>query len=100
MPAGIGREELAPALAAHRGNEALRAALEAATEPRRLLTVLGRYVQFNSAFGPGVANLAGEIAARQGLFRDPDEPVRILADRAAEGRARCFFAAPGEGGDR
>lgn len=101
MPvAGIGREELAPALAAHRGNEALRAALEAATEPRRLLTVLGRYVQFNSAFGPGVANLAGEIAARQGLFRDPDEPVRILADRAAEVGSDFFFAAIDEFDDR
>ena len=62
--------------------------------------MLGRYVQFNSAFGPGLANLAGEIAARQGLFRDPDEPVRILADRASEVAADFFYAAVDEFDDR
>jgi hypothetical protein len=96
----IGRGDLAPVLDAHRGNEVLRAAFAAASEPRRLLSVLGRYVQFNSAFGPGVANLAGEIAARQGLFRDPEEPVRILADRAAEVGADFFYAAIDEFDDR
>jgi len=96
----IGREDLDPILAAHRGNEALRAAFESAAEPGRFLSVLGRYVQFNSAFGPGLANLAGEIAARQGLFRDPDEPVRILADRAAEVGSDFFYAAIDEFDDR
>ncbi|HSB61936.1 MAG TPA: hypothetical protein VLI67_09460 [Vicinamibacteria bacterium] len=96
----IGRDDLDPILAAHRGNEALRAAFEGATGPGRFLSVLGRYVQFNSAFGPGLANLAGEIAARQGLFRDPDEPVRILADRAAEVGSDFFYAAIDEFDDR
>ena len=96
----IGREDLDPILAAHRGNEALRAAFEGATEPGRFLSVLGRYVQFNSAFGPGLANLAGEIAARQGLFRDPAEPVKILADRAAEVGSDFFYAAIDEFDDR
>ena len=79
----IGRPDLVPVLESHRGNDDLKVAFEGAIEPARLLTVLGRYVQFNSAFGPGLANLAGEIAARQGLFVDAQEPVRLLADRAA-----------------
>jgi hypothetical protein len=96
----IAKADLAPVLAAHRGNEALRAAFQAATEPPHFLSVLTRYVQFNSAFGPGLANLAGEIAARQGLFRDPDEPVRLLADRAAEVGSDFFYAAVDEFDDR
>jgi hypothetical protein len=97
----ITRDDLGPVLASHHGNEALEAAFTAAcADPRRLLTVLGRYVQFNSAFGPGLANLAGEIAARQGLFRDRDEPVRILADRASEVAADFFYAAVDEFDDR
>jgi hypothetical protein len=96
----IARADLAPVLDTHRGNEALRAAFEGASSPECLLTVLGRYVQFNSAFGPGLANLAGEIAARQGLFRDREEPVRILADRASEVAADFFYAAVDEFDDR
>ena len=96
----IAREDLAPVLESHRGNEALRSAFEGASSPERLLTVLGRYVQFNSAFGPGLANLAGEIAARHGLFRDREEPVRILADRASEVAADFFYAAVDEFDDR
>jgi len=96
----IARDELAPVLAGHRGNENLRAAFEGAASPERLLSILGRYIQFNSAFGPGLANLAGEIAARQGLFRDPDEPVRILQDRAADVASDFFYAAVDEFDDR
>jgi len=96
----IGRDDLATVLSAHHGNEALEAAFQGATAPAQLLSVLGRYVQFNSAFGPGLANLAGEIAARQGLFRDRDEPVRILADRASDVAADFFYAAVDEFDDR
>jgi hypothetical protein len=96
----VAREDLTPVLDSHHGNEALKAAFEGATAPAHLLSVLGRYVQFNSAFGPGLANLAGEIAARQGLFRDADEPVRILADRASEVAADFFYAAVDEFDDR
>jgi len=101
MPAlCIQREDLQPVLSAHRGNEALVAALEQATAPERLLSVLGRYIQFNSAFGAGLANLAGEIAARQGLFQDPDEALHIAADRAAEVASDFFYAAVDEFDDR
>jgi hypothetical protein len=36
-----------------------------------------------------------EIAARQGLFRDAQEPLRIAGDRAAEVASDFFFAAVG-----
>ena len=96
----IARADLEPVLAAHRGNQDLERAFAEAKAPERLLSVLGRYIQFNSAFGPGLANLAGEIAARQGLFQDPEEVVRILADRAAEVAADFFYAAVDEFDDR
>jgi len=96
----IQREDLQPVLSAHHGNEALVAALEKAEAPERLLSLLGRYIQFNSAFGAGLANLAGEIAARPGLFQDPDEPLHIVADRAAEVASDFFYAAVDEFDDR
>jgi hypothetical protein len=96
----IGRPDLQAALETHRGNDDLRAAFERAREPQQLLCVLGRYVQFNSAFGPGLANLAGEIAARQGMFVDAEEPVKLLSDRAAEVAADFFYAAVDEFDDR
>ena len=96
----IGREDLASILSQHRGNQALQAAFESAADAPRLLSILGRYIQFNSAFGPGLANLAGEIAACQGLFRDPEEPVLILRDRAAHVASDFFYAAIDEFDDR
>jgi hypothetical protein len=100
MSVAVGREDLQPVLSTHRGNELLRSAVESAGDPPHLLSVLGRYIQFNSAFGAGVANLAGEIAARQGLFRDAAEPVTVLADRAAEVGSDFFYAAVDEFDDR
>src|SRR5438093_8523906 len=96
----IARTDLEPVLAAHHGNQDLERAFAEAKAPERLLSVLGRYIQFNSAFGAGLANLAGEIAARQGLFRDAQEPLRIVADRSAEVASDFFFAAIDEFDDR
>jgi hypothetical protein len=96
----LGKQDLEPVLATHRGTEALRRAVEDAAAPGVLLSVIGRYVQFNSAFGPGLANLAGEIAARQDLFRDRDEPLAVVADRAAEVASDFFYAAVDEFDDR
>jgi len=98
--AAITREDLQPVLRTHHGSEALRSAVDGAEDAPHFLSVIARYIQFNSAFGPGLANLAGEVAARQGLFRDPEEPVRILADRAAEVAADFFYAAVDEFDDR
>jgi hypothetical protein len=100
MPERVDRRDLSSLLSGHAGATDLRATLEAASEPGELLTVLGRYIQFNSAFGPGLANLAGEIGARQGSFRDPEEPVRLAQDRAAEVAADFFHAAVDEFDDR
>jgi hypothetical protein len=97
----VAKDDLAAVLSGHRGNLALQSAFEsAAGEPPRLLSLLGRYIQFNSAFGPGLANLAGEIAARQGLFRDAGEALQLIADRAAEVAADFFHAAVDEFDDR
>jgi len=96
----ITRDDLQPVLATHRGTSALEQAVKGASTPPHLLSVFARYIQFNSAFGPGLANLAGEVAARQGLFRDREEPVTILADRAAEVASDFFYAAVDEFDDR
>src|SRR2546422_4804556 len=96
----IARADLDPVLAAHRGNQDLERAFVEAKAPEGLLSLLGRYIQFNSAFGAGLANLAGEIAARQALFQDPDEALHIAADRAAEVAADFFYAAVDEFDDR
>jgi hypothetical protein len=96
----IARADLAPVLDGHRGNQAFVAALEAARDKDHFLSVLARYIQFNSAFGPGLANLSGEVAARQGLFQDPDEPLRLVADRAAHVASDFFYAAVDEFDDR
>ena len=96
----ITRDDLQPVLAVHGGTEALRGAVAGAATPPHFLSVFARYIQFNSAFGPGLANLAGEIAARQGLFRDREEVVTLLADRASEVAADFFYAAVDEFDDR
>ena len=98
--ATITREDLDDALRAHAGEAALQKALDTAATGERLFQMLGRYVQFNSAFGPGVANLAGEIGARPGLFQDRDEPVLFAADRAAHVASDFFYAAVDEFDDR
>jgi hypothetical protein len=103
-PETVTAQDLAPVLEGHRGEQALRAAVEAAAAPTAppvaLVNLLARFIQFNAAFGAGLANLAGEIAARQKLFCDADEPVHILADRASEVAADFFYAAVDEFDDR
>jgi hypothetical protein len=96
----IAKKDLEPVLATHSGNETFKAALLSCSAPERLTRVLAQYIQFNSAFGPGVANLAGEVAARQGLFRDADEPLVIASDRAAHVASDFFYAAVDEFDDR
>jgi hypothetical protein len=96
----ISRADLEPVLAKHTGNADLGAAVKGAATPQALLTVLGRYVDFNGAFGAGLANLAGEIAARKDLFVDAQEPVHMLADRSTEVAADFFHGAIDEFDDR
>lgn len=93
-------KDLEPILQAHVGNATFKQCLERITSDPQFLHVLGRYIHFNSVFGGGVANLAGEIAVRQDLFRDEAEPVALLADRSVEVAADIFFAAVDEFDDR
>ena len=94
----IDRSDLEPVLASHSGNSIFKQALGRITTGGNLLSTLSCYIYFNSVFGSGVANLAGEIGSRQHLFREPDELVEIAADRSVEVAARIFFAAIDEFG--
>jgi hypothetical protein len=94
----IERSEIKATLATYRGPEMFRGALQSAKNALGLFRLLGRYIRFNSAFGGSVANLAGRIAARSSLFRDPSEPVGSVADRSYDVAAGIFFAAIDEFG--
>jgi hypothetical protein len=97
----IAWSDLEPILKEHAGKRIFASALEqSAANTRELLCVLSRYIHFNSVFGSGVANLAGEIGSRQDLFRDREETVTLLADRSVEVAADVFFAAIDEFGDQ
>jgi hypothetical protein len=94
----LDRSDLEQVLADHSGSSTFEHALGRIKNGQDLLSTLSCYIYFNSIFGSGVANLAGEIGAQQSLFRDPDEPMEIAADRSVEVAARIFFAAVDEFG--
>lgn len=93
----LNKEDLTPCLSSYQGMESFRGCLEGIGSGLGLVRVLGQYVQFNSVFGGGVANLAGEIAVRQDLFRDRCA-APLISDRSAEVAAEIFFAAIDEFG--
>lgn len=94
----IQKLDLEPILATHSGTRSFARVLQHIASGDELLRALGRYTYFNSVFGSGVANLAGELAARQDLFRDPEEALEIIADRSVEVAADIFFSAIDEFG--
>lgn len=94
----IEKTDLLRVLGGYKGTCAFEQALYA-TRSKSLLSPLANYIQFNSVFGSGVANLAGEIGVRQHLFRDRCEEVDVFADRSVEVAAKIFYAAIGEFGD-
>jgi hypothetical protein len=94
----IRQSDLKKLLAMHNAQPAFATALQRIEDNDQLLRALGRYIHFNSIFGSGVANLAGEMAARQDLFRDPVENCAVLADRSVELAADIFSAAVDEFG--
>lgn len=96
----VQREDLNPILSRYAGNDRFCITLEQTQTNEDLLRILGQYIQFNSCFGGGVANLAGEIAVRQDLFRDAKEEIEAIADRSVEVASKVFFAAIDEFGDR
>ncbi|MBX9695288.1 MAG: hypothetical protein K2Z81_23080 [Cyanobacteria bacterium] len=78
----------------HDGNRLfLKALTNTGKSSPALIQLLAQYTQFNSIFGSGVANLAGEVAGRQDLFRDSNEPISLIADRSCDVAATIFFAA-------
>lgn len=77
--------------------ETLRQAL---TEPVRRVRFLGRYSSWNGYFGSGVATLAGKLGRCRGLFLDPTQPVKALADRSVYVASFFFDAARDEFDDR
>lgn len=96
----ITRQELESTLTNHNGNAHFRQAFETVSAGDDLVKLLASYVHFNSTFGAGVANLAGEIGVRQETFIDPSDPVKSLADRSMEIAGDIFFAAVDEFDDR
>jgi hypothetical protein len=94
----VTREDLAPVLDSHTGNRTFESALRRAARDSDLLRLLGQYIHFNSVFGSGVASLAGELGARQDLFRDREEGLASAADRSVEVAAPVFYAAVDEFG--
>jgi hypothetical protein len=96
----IQKSDVEPTLKMHTGNTTFVQTLQCLTTSIDVLRALGRYIYFNSPFGSGVANLAGQIAARQDLFRDHEETVELIADRSVEVAAKIFSAAIDEFGDR
>lgn len=89
----ITKSDLEPILDIHTGNKLFFRALDEATDGAMLISFLGQYTHFNSVFGAGVASLSGEIARRQDLFRNREQPVEILAEQSIEVAARIFYAA-------
>jgi hypothetical protein len=77
--------------------DTLRAAFK---EPVARVRFLGRYTSWNGFFGSGVATLSGKIGRCRGLFLDPQQPIRALADRSVYVASFFFDAARDEFDDR
>lgn len=73
---------------------------EALADPLRRVRFLGRYASWNGYFGSGVATLAGKIGRCRGLFLDPNQPVKALADRSVYVASFFFDASRDEFDDR
>ena len=97
--AQIERQELESILAGYHGNAVFSQKLEQSVRDEDFLRVLANYVEFNSVFGGGVLNLAGEVAVRQDIFRDTNISV-VLGDRSFVIAKGIFYAAIDELGDR
>ena len=96
----ITRADLEGTLQIHTGNRLFDEAIQQGKNERDLLYTLANYIMFNSVFGGGAANLTGEVAVRQYLFRDPEEPIALLADKSVDVAAFIFDAVIDEFGER
>lgn len=91
MSETITQKDLKPILEHHQGNSIFAQILDNIENKEDLLNVLARYIYFSSPFGGAVANLAGAIAVRQDLFRDPNDLCEITADRSVEVTSKVFL---------
>jgi hypothetical protein len=73
---------------------------KALADPVTRLRFLGNYTSWNGFFGSGVATLSGKIGRCRGLFLDPAQPIRSLADRSVYVASFFFDAARDEFDDR
>lgn len=80
-------------LNSYQGNNLFSSALQRAQDGNSHMRLLAQYVEFNSVFAAGVTNLAGQIAGRKDLFRDPNETIPSIADRSCDVAANIFYAA-------
>ena len=95
----LSRSEINPIMDKHFGNAVFLSGLNRAGQSNiALINLMAQYMQFNSVFGAGVANLVGEIARRQDTFRKQDESIALTADRSCDVAATIFFAAIDEFG--
>lgn len=95
----LAEAEISAILAERHSSLTFQRALEAAAHLPALLPLVGRFIHCCSVYGPCQASLAGELAVRQDLFRDPGEPAAI-GDNSVEVAAGIFFGAIDEFGDR
>src|SRR6516164_8738328 len=77
-------DDLQPTLDSHKGNKIFAETLKKINDIDSLFRVLCQFVQFNAVFGAGVATLASELAHGTEIFRDPDDPMHLAADRSCE----------------
>jgi hypothetical protein len=94
----LSRKDIEETIAAHFCMRVFAEHLRAADDAG-LLRILSRFIYYASIFGACQAQLAGELAARQGLFRDPSLPG-AFDDCSVEVACGVFFGAIDEFGDR
>lgn len=90
--------DIEPMLKSHEGSKIFAEALSQIRDGESLLKVLAQFIEFNSVFGTGVANLAAELAYHREFFLDPKDEIRATAARSCDVAAPIYFAAIDEFG--
>lgn len=89
----LSSDDVQQILNAHDGNVIFAQALDQIADPSSLLKMMSQFIEFNSVFAAGVANLAGQVACRKEFFRDKNDKIDVLADRSCDIAALIYFAA-------
>ena len=100
QPASLSRRDVVLAVEDQYSSREMREVLEGiAASGEKMLLFMGRFFQYASAFGVGQTALAGQVAARNDLFRCPGE-VGVFADSSVTVAEGIFSGAIDEFGDR